>query len=52
VSAEQPEGHLNPDHCDACAELCKLSYKANWELSIMRVNDKPIDSRKMCIKMY
>ena len=32
-----------------CSASCVI-LKANWELSIMRVNDKPIDSGKMCIK--
>ena len=36
--------NLNPDLCNAGAVLYQLSYQANWELVIMCVYDKPIDS--------
>jgi len=37
------EGDLNPDLCDAGAVLYQLS-QTNWELVIMWVYDKPVDS--------
>ena len=36
-------GTRNPDLCDARAVLYQLSYKANYELVIMSVNDKLLD---------
>ena len=32
---------MNPDLCDAGAVLYQLSYQANWEKVVMRVNYKP-----------
>ena len=34
----------DPDPWDAGAVLHQLSYQAKWEVVIMRVNDKPVDS--------
>ena len=34
----------NPDLCDAGAMLHQLSYQANWELVVLRVNHKPVNS--------
>ena len=39
-----PEQDSNPDLCDASVVLNQLSYQANWELVIMWVHDKPIES--------
>ena len=38
---------FDPDLCDACAVLYQLSYQINWELVIMWVNDKPVESGYM-----
>ena len=40
------EGNLNPDLCDASVSvgLYQLSYQACWELVIIWVYDKPVDS--------
>ena len=38
------KGDLNPDLCDASTVLYQLSYQTNWELVIMWVYDKPVDS--------
>ena len=38
------ERDSNADLCDASAVLHQLSYQANWELVIICVTDKPIDS--------
>ena len=45
----RPERGSNPDLCDAGAELRQLSYQANWELVIMWIYDKPVDSGYMRI---
>ena len=42
------ERDSNPGLRDAGAVLQKLSYQANWELVIMRVNHKPVDSEYIC----
>ena len=42
-SQERLEGDLNPDLCDAGPVLHQLSYKTNWKLVVVWVNDKPID---------
>ena len=39
-----PEQDLNPALCDASAVLHQLKFKGNWELVIMWVYDKPVDS--------
>ena len=36
-------GDLNPDLCLAGAVLYQLSYQANWELGVMRVDYEPVD---------
>ena len=43
----RPEQDSNPDLCDAGAVLHQLSDQANWELVIMWVYDKPVDSGYM-----
>ena len=43
----RPERDSNPDLCDAGAGLYQLSSQAKWELVIMWVNDKPVDSEYM-----
>ena len=40
----RPEQDSIPDLCDTGALLYQLSYKANWELVVMWVNDRPVDS--------
>ena len=34
---------------EAGAVPYQLSYQANWELAIMWVNDKPVDSVYICV---
>ena len=43
----RPERDSNPDLCDAGAVLYQLSCQGNWELVIMWVYDKPVDSGYM-----
>ena len=50
--SERLEQDLNPDRCDAAAVVWQLRYQANWELVIIRVYDKPVDSEYMCIFIY
>ena len=38
------ERDSNPDLCNASAVLYELGHQANWELVIMWVNNKPVDS--------
>ena len=35
---------INPDLCDSGAVPHQLSYQANWELVVLWVNDKRVDS--------
>ena len=42
-----PEQDSGPDLCDASIVLYQFSYQANWELVILWVNDKPLDSGYM-----
>ena len=39
-----PEWVSNPDLCDASAVLFHLSDQANWELVVMWVHGKHVDS--------
>ena len=53
VATESPENFMpeedsNPDFCDAGAVLHQLSHQANWELVIVWVDDKPIESGHTC----
>ena len=41
---KRPERDLNKELCNARAVLHQMSYRANWELVIMWVNDKPRDT--------
>ena len=43
----RPERNSNPDLCNASAVTYQLSHQANWQLIIMWVNDKPVDSGYM-----
>ena len=47
VANERPERDSNPDFCDAGVVLHQLSNQANWDLVIMWVYDKPLDSGYM-----
>lgn len=40
----RPKYDWNPGLCKVGAMLYQLSYEANWELVIMSVHDKPVDS--------
>ena len=40
----RPEWDSNADLCDAGVVLYHFSYWANWELVIMWVYDKPVES--------
>ena len=44
VAKDKPGRYLSPNLCNAGAVICQLSYQTNWELVIMWVNDKPVDS--------
>ena len=49
LAKERPEKFwpgrtYNPDLLIACAVLQQLSDPANWEMVIMWVNEKPVDS--------
>ena len=43
-----PEEDSNPDFWDAGAVLHQLSHQANWELVIVWVDEKPIESGHTC----
>ena len=44
---DSSERKSNPDLCDAGPVLHQSNYQANWELVIMWVNDKHVDSGYM-----
>lgn len=40
----RPELESDPELCDASSMFHHLSYRANWELAVMWIHDKPMDS--------